>query len=162
VNRVVKSVLADNVQVTKDARAAITRAAGIFIFYLTHCANDFCKEHKRQTIYTTDVLEALKELDFGEFEPDVEEFIEQYRRDTETKKSSQPRSKGTGDDDKGDDGDDDDKDEGDEKEEGEGDGGQEENGEDGEGDGEENDGGSAEGADAAAAPAAEEKSMTTA
>ena len=36
VNRVIKSVLPDNVQVTKDARAAITRAAGIFIFYLTH------------------------------------------------------------------------------------------------------------------------------
>lgn len=75
VSRIIKNVLPDNVQITKDARAAFTRAAGIFIFYLTHCANDFSKENKRQTIYTQDVLQALKELDFGEFEPVLEEFL---------------------------------------------------------------------------------------
>lgn len=36
VNRVIKSCLRENVQVTKDARSCFTRAAGIFIFYVTH------------------------------------------------------------------------------------------------------------------------------
>ena len=34
VSRIIKNVLPENVQITKDARAAFTRAAGIFIFYL--------------------------------------------------------------------------------------------------------------------------------
>ena len=62
INRIIKQVLPDNVQITKDSRAAFTRAAGIFIFYLTHCANDICKEKKRQTISPQDVLTALKYL----------------------------------------------------------------------------------------------------
>ena len=86
VNRVIKSVLPDNVQVTKDARAAFTRAAGIFIFYLTHCANDFCKESRRQTIYTLDIQNAIKELDFEEFEGPLEEFLAEYRAEVDNKK----------------------------------------------------------------------------
>lgn len=41
VSRIIKNILPENVQITKDARAAFTRAAGIFIFYLVsyvlHC-----------------------------------------------------------------------------------------------------------------------------
>ena len=55
VNRIMKGVLPDNVQVTKDARTAFSRASGVFIFYLTHCANDISKEKKRSTIYASDV-----------------------------------------------------------------------------------------------------------
>ena len=55
VNRVMKSVLPDSVQITKDARSAFTRAAGVFIFYLTHCANDISKDKRRSTIYGQDV-----------------------------------------------------------------------------------------------------------
>jgi DNA polymerase epsilon subunit 3 len=60
INRIIKAVLPDNVQITKEARAAFTRAAGIFIFYLTHCAHDLSKENKRSTIQTGDVIAALK------------------------------------------------------------------------------------------------------
>ena len=42
----------------------------------THCANDFSKESKRQTIYTQDVISALKELSFGDLEKPLEEFLE--------------------------------------------------------------------------------------
>jgi DNA polymerase epsilon subunit 3 len=76
VSRIIKQVLPDNVQITKEARHAFTRAAGIFIFYITQCANDYSKEHKRSTIYTQDVISALRELDFGEFEAPLEEFLE--------------------------------------------------------------------------------------
>ena len=75
VNRIVKSVLPDNVQVTKDARNAFTRAAGVFIFYLTHCANDISRDKKRSTIYASDVLNALNELEFEQFRKPVEDFL---------------------------------------------------------------------------------------
>jgi len=80
VGRVIKTVLPNNVMLTKDARAALSRAAGIFIFYLTHCANDFSRESKRSTIFAQDIKHALRELDFEDFEAPLEEFLELYRK----------------------------------------------------------------------------------
>lgn len=60
VSRVMKAALPENILLTKDARAAFVRAAGIFIFYLTHCSNDFCRESKRATIFPQDVMAALR------------------------------------------------------------------------------------------------------
>lgn len=60
VNRVIRAVLPESMMMTKDAKAAFVRATAIFMFYLTHCANDYCKEGKRRTIQTNDVLNALK------------------------------------------------------------------------------------------------------
>ena len=79
-NRIVKQVLPPNIQLTRDARAAFTRAAGVFIFYLTHCANEFSKEGKRQTIYASDIKKALVELDFEDLEGPFEEFMEVYSK----------------------------------------------------------------------------------
>jgi histone H3/H4 len=62
VSRVIKAALPDNILVTKDARQAFVRAAGIFIFYLTHCSNDFCRESNRSTIFPKDVIAALRFL----------------------------------------------------------------------------------------------------
>jgi DNA polymerase epsilon subunit 3 len=60
VNRIIKSALNENIQMTKEARSAFIRAVSIFIFYITHGANDFCREAKRQTIFPHDVINALK------------------------------------------------------------------------------------------------------
>lgn len=86
VQRVIKAVLPDNVQIGKDAKAAFSRSAGIFIMYLTACANDFCREAKRQTISAQDVMQAIKELEFGELEEPLREYLEQYRREASAKK----------------------------------------------------------------------------
>ncbi len=60
VNRLIKAALNDNIQMTKDARAAFVRAISVFIFYITHGANDFSREAKRQTIFPNDIINALK------------------------------------------------------------------------------------------------------
>lgn len=60
VNRIIKNVLPDNILMTKEARAAFVRATGIFIFYLTHAANDFTRESKRSTLFPQDVINSLK------------------------------------------------------------------------------------------------------
>lgn len=69
----------------------------MFVFYLTHCANDFCKDNKRQTIHTSDVISALKELDFESFEGPLQEFLEEYRREEMSKKTKGKKSDGAGD-----------------------------------------------------------------
>eukprot|EP01033_Poteriospumella_lacustris_P012123 gene12123-8668_t len=88
VYKIIKNVLPENMIMTKEARTAIVRAAGIFIFYITHGANDFCRESKRSTIYTADVINSLKELGFEDFEESLEEFLDAYRKETEDQKSS--------------------------------------------------------------------------
>jgi len=60
VRRILKNSLPSSTNVGKDASAAFARACGIFIIYLTACANDFAREHKRQTITANDVLAAIK------------------------------------------------------------------------------------------------------
>ena len=60
VRRLLKNTLPVNTNVGKDASTAFTRACGIFIVYLTACANDFARESKRQTITANDILAAIK------------------------------------------------------------------------------------------------------
>lgn len=72
---------------------AFTRAAGIFIFYLTSCANEYAKDAKRSTIFKQDILNALRELDFDEFVPPLEAFLEQYQKDQEERKKISKKQK---------------------------------------------------------------------
>jgi histone H3/H4 len=60
VRRVLKASLPSSTNTSKDAIAAFTRGVGIFVIYLTTCANDVAKENKRQTITAADVLKAVK------------------------------------------------------------------------------------------------------
>ena len=60
VRRILKNTLPNSTNVGKDASAAFCRACGIFVIYLTACANDFARENKRQTITANDVLAAVK------------------------------------------------------------------------------------------------------
>ena len=60
IRRILKNALPSSTNVGKDACAAFARASGIFIIYLTACANDFARENKRQTITANDVLAAIK------------------------------------------------------------------------------------------------------
>lgn len=63
VRRILKTALPNSTNVGKDASAAFCRASGIFVIYLTACANDFARENKRQTITANDVLAAVKVRD---------------------------------------------------------------------------------------------------
>ena len=65
--RIVKSAIPDNIQVTKEAKQAFAKAAGIFIVYLTTCANDICKDKKKQTV-AQDILAACSELGVDDVE----------------------------------------------------------------------------------------------
>ena len=60
VRRILKQSLPKSTHCGKDASQAFTRACGIFVIYLTTCANDIARENKRQTITANDVLAAIK------------------------------------------------------------------------------------------------------
>lgn len=60
VRRILKNSLPSSTNVGKDASSAFARACGIFVIYITACANDFARENRRQTITANDVLAAVK------------------------------------------------------------------------------------------------------
>eukprot|EP00536_Pseudo-nitzschia_multiseries_P004307 jgi/Psemu1/323416/estExt_fgenesh1_pg.C_710002 len=92
VRRILKKTLPSSSNVGKDAVAAFARASGIFIIYLTACANDFARENRRQTITANDVLAAIKELEFDEFAPELVTFLGRYRELEKTKKDAKAAS----------------------------------------------------------------------
>ncbi|KAL3943457.1 MAG: hypothetical protein SGBAC_002468 [Bacillariaceae sp.] len=93
VRRILKNSLPASTNVGKDASAAFARSSGIFIIYLTACANDFARENRRQTITANDVLAAVKELEFDEMSPDLQKFLEQYREAEKSKKVAKAAAK---------------------------------------------------------------------
>lgn len=93
IKRILKNTLPESTNVGKDASVAFARACGIFIIYLTACANDFAREGKRQTITANDVLAAMKELDFDEFTPDMTLYLENYRQAERDKKNAKAAAK---------------------------------------------------------------------
>ena len=76
VNRIIKSALPEGVQLSKDARDAIAFAGRIWINYLTAASNEFCQLANRSLIQCPDVLAALDELEFGEFNKKLQQALD--------------------------------------------------------------------------------------
>lgn len=86
IRRILKSSLPPHITLSKDALAAFNRSSGIFILYVTTCANDFAREGKRSTIGGGDIMASLRELGFGGVAGEVEEFMAKWREREGTKK----------------------------------------------------------------------------
>ncbi|KAH9251365.1 hypothetical protein BASA81_010776 [Batrachochytrium salamandrivorans] len=79
INKILKAALPDGANCTKDAKTAFSKAAGIFILYITACANELAKTGKRSTINSQDVMTALTELGYASFIPHLESTLEKMR-----------------------------------------------------------------------------------
>eukprot|EP01084_Bolivina_argentea_P020235 37649_1 len=82
-----------NVKVKKDAKQAISKAAGIFVLYLAHNANQLCQNAKRSTIQADDVLNALNNIEFGEFNEELRKILSAYRAEQQQIKESKNKKK---------------------------------------------------------------------
>ena len=83
--RIIKAKLPDGVQIGKEAKTAFSKACSIFVMYVTTIANDLANESKRSTVTAADVLHALKELEFDDFLPMVENSLFAYRENDKAK-----------------------------------------------------------------------------
>eukprot|EP01083_Nonionella_stella_P075399 204985_1 len=88
ISRIIRSAVPENMMVGKEAKAAFTRAASIFVLYLTSTANEFCKTAGRQTVSALDVMAAVEELEFEEFLDPLEKFLAEYRTGVQKRKAS--------------------------------------------------------------------------
>lgn len=82
-----------NIKVKKDAKQAISKAAGIFVLYLAHNANQLCKNKKRSTIQADDVLSALDDIEFGQFNQELTKSLNAYRSEQQQLKESKKQKK---------------------------------------------------------------------
>jgi len=77
--RIVKSKLPDGVMVGGETKKAFGKACSLFILYLTTIAADIAKESNRTTVSATDVLSALRDLEFDDFLSSVESSLAAFR-----------------------------------------------------------------------------------
>lgn len=86
--RIIKEALPDGVIISKESRAAISKAASVFVLYCTSCANNFALQQKRKTLKDTDVLQALEEMEFEQFVPQLQEFLESFKMEQKSKRAA--------------------------------------------------------------------------
>ncbi|MEQ2261274.1 DNA polymerase epsilon subunit 3 [Xenotaenia resolanae] len=86
ITRIIKEALPDGVNVSKEARRAISQAASVFVLYATSCANNFAMKARRKTLNAGDVLAAMEEMEFERFLEPLREALEVYKKDQKGKK----------------------------------------------------------------------------
>ncbi|XP_031570618.1 DNA polymerase epsilon subunit 3-like [Actinia tenebrosa] len=91
--RLVKDVLPDGVNIAKEARSAIGKAASVFVLYATSCANNIAISGKRKTLTAADVLQALEEMEFEEFLPKLQENLAAFKKEQKGKKEAAAETK---------------------------------------------------------------------
>lgn len=95
VTRIVKDALPDGVNVSKEARAALAKAASVFVLYTTSCANNFALKGKRKTVTGSDIISAMEEMEFESFIDTLSGNLEQFRQG-KTKKDANRAKKHQG------------------------------------------------------------------
>ncbi|XP_037043250.1 DNA polymerase epsilon subunit 3 [Bradysia coprophila] len=88
VTRLIKDALPDGIIIAKEARIAISKAASVFIIYLSSAAINEAKKLKHKTMTPQNILDALEEIEFESFIEPLKECLEVYRKNMRDKKSS--------------------------------------------------------------------------
>ncbi|XP_077096722.1 DNA polymerase epsilon subunit 3 [Siphateles boraxobius] len=88
ITRIIKEALPDGVNVSKEARRAISQAASVFVLYATSCANNFAMKAKRKTLNAGDVMSAMEEMEFERFLKPLGEALEAYKKGQKGKKEA--------------------------------------------------------------------------
>ncbi|XP_026476562.1 DNA polymerase epsilon subunit 3-like [Ctenocephalides felis] len=91
--RLIKEALPEGVNVGKDARTALGKAASVFVLYLTAAATNISKKKNKKTLGGSDVLEALVSIEFDNFVEPLKESLEAFRNQQKEKKETQAKRK---------------------------------------------------------------------
>jgi len=86
--RLIKESIPDGVNVSKEARSAVSKAASVFVLYVTSCANNIAQKGKRKTLTATDIFKALDEIEFEEFIPPLKEGLDSFKKEQKEKKDA--------------------------------------------------------------------------
>ncbi|VDM25052.1 unnamed protein product [Hydatigera taeniaeformis] len=65
-----------SIMVSREARSALSKAASSFVLCVTSMASIHCEAGKRKTLAASDVIGALRDMQFGHFESPLLQFLE--------------------------------------------------------------------------------------
>ncbi|VDL94847.1 unnamed protein product [Schistocephalus solidus] len=88
IGRIIREALPEKAVVSREARSAISKAASSFILCVTSMASAHCEAGKRKTLAASDILGALRDMQFSSYESPLLEFLENYRSTMNAKKAS--------------------------------------------------------------------------
>ncbi|XP_076331790.1 DNA polymerase epsilon subunit 3-like [Tachypleus tridentatus] len=93
ITRIVKDALPEGVNVSKEAKSALSKAASVFVLYATTCANNFTLKDKRKTLSGNDVLAAVQDMEFDMFLEPLQENLNALRTIKAKKSGSSSKNK---------------------------------------------------------------------
>lgn len=76
VQRIIKEVLPDSLSVGKDVKAAVAKAASMFILYITSLSTQSAQKMNRKTLTAQDIFDALDEAEFEEFNEPLRDALQ--------------------------------------------------------------------------------------
>merc|ERR1712241_496071 len=88
VSRIIKEALPPSVKVSKEAQAAVAKAASVFVLYATSCANNVATNSHRKTINGNDVTKAMEDMEFEKFIKPLENSLDSWKDSQQKKKDS--------------------------------------------------------------------------
>jgi len=93
VSRIIKESIPDDINVSKEARQAISKAASVFVLYATSCANNFALKGKRKTLAANDIFQAMGEMEFERFVPELKKSWEAFTAEKQAKLEKKKQQK---------------------------------------------------------------------
>ncbi|XP_017780180.1 PREDICTED: DNA polymerase epsilon subunit 3 [Nicrophorus vespilloides] len=88
--KIIKGSVPDNVNIGKDVKSALSKAASMFILYITTHSSQIAQEANRKTLTAQDVLDALKEAEFDNFIEPLSNSLKRLK-ETKIKKDNKPK-----------------------------------------------------------------------
>jgi len=93
VTKIIKDALPPNVKVSKEANAAVAKAASVFVLYATSCANNVASKNKRKMLHGSDVIAAMEEMEFAKFVRPLESSLDNWKAGQARKKEETAKRK---------------------------------------------------------------------
>merc|ERR1711934_771306 len=88
VTKIIKDCLPSTCKVSKEANAAIAKAASVFVLYATSSANTVAQKSNRKTITGADVVSAMGDMEFDKFVRPLENSLAIWKKSQQSKKDS--------------------------------------------------------------------------
>lgn len=76
VQKIIKEALPDNINIGKDVKNALAKAASMFILYITSQGCQVAQKCNRKALVAQDIFEALEEAEFEDFIEPLKESLQ--------------------------------------------------------------------------------------
>eukprot|EP00092_Neocalanus_flemingeri_P007534 GFUD01008132.1.p2 GENE.GFUD01008132.1~~GFUD01008132.1.p2 ORF type:complete len:150 (-),score=73.65 GFUD01008132.1:158-607(-) len=93
VTKIIKDCLPGTCKVSKEANAAIAKAASVFVLYATSSANSVAQKSNRKTITGPDVVNAMGDMEFDKFVRPLENSLAIWKKSQQAKKDTAAKKK---------------------------------------------------------------------